>query len=155
MSEPLIKSSFKICSEICSHFAQPLTQWVNWEFVGKLAKLRSNWEYVERNPVDMCLSKLKTIYERTFNEWLRYIVDKLWKEPQGFVKEYSLDKLMGSLRSNSKFSQWSKCDQSGGHIQNKFKTCPLDIWWTNYLIILNVFSMYPLGKWGSSPSEGL
>ena len=133
---------FQICSEICSHCAQPLTQWVNWEFVGKLTKLRFNWEYIRRNSVDICLRKLKTIYERTFDEWLKHVVDKLGKKPQGVLKEYPQDKLMGSLRSNSKFAQWSKCDQSGGQIENKFKTCFLNIWWTNYLIVFNLFSMY-------------
>ena len=152
MSEPLIKSSFINCLQ----FAQAYVHWVSFNIFSIWSQFGQFSHKHSINPLGKWLSKMRTNlwenFERTFDEWLRHVVDKLWKKPQGFVKEYPLDKLMGSLRSNAKFAQWSKCDQSGGHIQNKFKICPLDIWWTNYLIVLNLFSMYSLGKWGSAPS---
>ena len=151
MSEPLIKSSFINCLQ----FAQEHIHWVSFNIFSIWSQFGQFPHNLSINPLGKWLSKRRTgfwaNFERTFDEWLRHVVDKLWKKPQCFLKEYPLDILMGSLRSNSQFAQQSKCDQSGGQIENKFKTCPLDIWWTNYWIVLNLFSMYPLGKWRSAP----
>ena len=96
-----------ILTHMLSEFIESL--WWNW------TKLRVYYEYIVKNPMGMLLSIFWVNYERTFDEWLRYIVGifwtNLWKKPKGlfqrvaqrYIGGFSLIKLsicpLGILRS--------------------------------------------------------
>jgi len=96
-------------------------------------------------------------FERTLNEWLRYIVgtfwSNLWKNPLGFFKEELMGSLMGSFKTYSQLTHWSHQDQSGEYIENLLTIYPLGKVWVNRLKTLNKLSMYLPGKTPSAPSD--
>jgi len=81
MHEPLIKASFIICSEMCSQFAQPHTQWVLWELIVKQSTLRVSFEIIKKSPLGTCLSTFWANCERSLDEWLRHHQNQIVKEP--------------------------------------------------------------------------
>ena len=126
MPEPLIKSSFISCPEMWPQFTQLYTQWVLWEFVVKLGKLRVNWEYIKMNPVGKWLSMFWAICERTLNEWFRHMLSKfwsnLWKNSVGSFTKCLLGKFWSNYerthRVISKTTWWANWWAFSDHILN-------------------------------------
>ena len=87
-------------------------------------------------------------YERTFDKWLRYIVDifwsNLWKKPKGFFKQWLKGILVGFLWSNSQFAHWVYWDQSGEFFLNKLMLYPLGLLRAKWEINLQKSSIYPV-----------
>ena len=118
--------------------------WWNW------TKLRVYCGYIVKNPVGMFLSIFWAYYERTFDEWLRYIVDifwtNLWKKPKGFFKEWLKGMLVGFLWSNSHFAHWVYWDQSGGLFLSKLSLYPLGLLRAKWEINLQKTFNLPSGQ---------
>jgi len=62
-------------------------------------------------------SYIWVLFERTLNEWLRFIAGtfwtKLWKDPGGSFTKYPVGSLMGSFWIWSQLTHWSHWNQSG------------------------------------------
>ena len=103
-----------------------------------------------KNPVGMFLSIFWVNYERTLDEWLRYIVGIFWtnlsKKPKGFFKEWLKGILVGFLWSNSQFAHWVYWDQSGGLFLNKLSLYPLGLLRAKCEIKFQKSSIYPVAK---------
>ena len=129
---------------------------------------------LSKNPLGVWLSTLWShqwvLYERTLDEWLRFLMgtlwSELWKKPEGSFTKYPLGTVwcelwkksrvpftkcplgswVGTFQKYSPCTQWVKWEQIDGFFWKILGMYPVGIGWANCFRNHNELTMYPLGK---------
>jgi hypothetical protein len=106
--------------------------------------------------IEYIMGTLWAHFERTLNEWPRFVVGSLRTSCERTLGALSkgclLGILTGSFRTNPKFTHGAHHDQNGGYVLKELSICPLGIKWVNCLKTLNKLTMCLPGKTPSAPS---